>query len=402
MIPLVLLLVLPFNTLKIREKMAKFNIIFNRKKQTDNNGLSLIEISVFHEGKRKYKSTGFRVTEKQFDTKTQKVVNHPKATHINAAISQYITQLQQKEVELLSKMKPYTVGDIVSDDNDKIPTFLEFATKEANDKNTSYKSKNLYYKVIELLKDFAGMDFYFDKITLKFIRDFDKYLYSLNLHQNTVAKRHTIFKMFINAAIRDGYMEVHKNPYLNFQIKKIPSVRRALEAEQLAALETLEVPEGIEIMKDMFLFSCYTGLRYSDMINLKQKDIVRSGEGVYLNIRELKTKKLKQNIPLHVLFGGKAVAIIEKYYNKLRDNVFQTFTDQHINRCLKVIGMMLKLDFPLTFHCSRHTFGTMLAEKTQDPYLIKELMNHSDLKTSMIYIHSSKKRIENTLKNINW
>jgi len=81
----------------------------------------------------------------------------------------------------------YTVGDIISDDDNKIPTFLEFATKEANDKNTSYKSKNLYYKVIELLKDFAGKDFYYDKLTLKFIRDFDRYLYSLNLHQNTVA-----------------------------------------------------------------------------------------------------------------------------------------------------------------------------------------------------------------------
>jgi integrase len=208
--------------------------------------------------------------------------------------------------------------------------------------------------------------------------------------------------MFINAAIRDGYMETHHNPYLNFQIKKIPSVRRALEAEQLSALEVLEVPENLELIKDMFLFSCYTGLRYSDMISLKQKDIVRSGEGVYLNIRELKTKKLKQNIPLHVLFGGKAVSIIDKYFNKYRDTVFQNFTDQHINRCLKIIGMMLKLDFPLTFHCSRHTFGTMLAEKTQDPYLIKEMMNHSDLKTSMIYIHSSKKRIENTLKKVDW
>ena len=382
--------------------MAKINVIFNRKKQTDNQGLSLIEISVFHDGKRQYKSTGFRIAEKQWDAQKQRVTNHPKAAHINAVISQYISRLQQREVELLSKMKPYTVKDITDENAGRIPMFLEFAKKESDERNTCYKSKNLYHTVINNLYDFAGGDFHFEKINLKFVRDFDTYLYSLKIHQNTVAKRHQVFKMFINAAIRDGFLQIHQNPYINFQVKKIPSTRRALEREQLAELETLEVPDNIITVKEMFLFSCYTGLRFSDMISLRQSDIVRSGEGVYLNIRELKTKKLKQNIPLHILFGGKSVAIIDKYTSKYRDTVFPTLTDQHINRCLKIIGMLLKLDFPLTFHCSRHTFGTMLAEKTQDPYLIKELMNHSDLKTSMIYIHQSKTRIENSLKNVDW
>lgn len=382
--------------------MARINVIFNRKKQTDNQGLSLIEISVFHDGKRQYKSTGFRVAERQWDAKKQRVANHPKAAHINAAISQYVSALQQREVELLAKMKPYTVKDITDENAGRVPTFLDFANKEAVERNTCYKSKNLYRTVINNLDDFAGGDFHFEKINLKFVRDFDNYLYSLKIHQNTIVKRHQVFKMFINAAIRDGYMQVHQNPYLNFHAKKLPTVRRALEREQLAALEALEVPDTIQPVKDMFLFSCYTGLRYSDMIGVRQGDIVRSGEGVYLNIREQKTKKLKQNIPLHILFDGKAAAIIDKYASKYRDTVFPKLTDQHINRCLKIIGMLLKLDFPLTFHCSRHTFGTMLAEKTQDPYLIKELMNHSDLKTSMIYIHQSKTRIENSLKNVDW
>ncbi len=382
--------------------MAKFNVIFNRKKQSDKQGLSLIEISIFHEGKRQYKSTGFRISDNQWDAANQRVTNHPKAAHINAVISQYVSNLQQREVDLIAKMKPYTVADITDENAGHVPMFLEFANKESDERNTCYKSKNLYHTVINNLHDFAKGDFHFDKINLKFVRDFDKYLYSLNIHQNTVAKRHQVLRMFINAAIRDGYLQVHQNPYLSFQVKKIPSVRRALEREQLAALQTLNVPDNMITVKDMFLFSCYTGLRFSDMISLRQTDIVRSGDGVYLNIRELKTKKLKQNIPLHILFDGKAVNIIDKYVNKYRDKIFPTHTDQHINRCLKVIGMLLNLDFPLTFHCSRHTFGTMLAEKTQDPYLIKELMNHSDLKTSMIYIHSSKKRIENTLKNVDW
>ena len=382
--------------------MAKFNVIYNRKKQTDNKGLALIEISIFHDGKRKYKSTGFRILEKQWDGKNQRVINHPKATHINATLTQYIAQLQQNEVQLLTKMKPYTVADILAENGEKPPTFLEFAQKEAANRNTCYKSKNLYKTVINNLLDFVGDDFYCEKITLKFVRDFDNFLRTKKLHQNTIVKRHQVFKLFINAAIRDGLMEVHQNPYLNFTVKKLPSVRRALEREQLSELEKLNLPPQIEIVKDLFLFSCYTGLRYSDMASIEKSNIVRTNDGVYLNIREQKTNKLKQNIPLHILFNGKAVAVIDKYETKHRDKIFPTYTDQHLNRMLKVIGAMLRLDFPLTFHCSRHTFGTMLAEKTQDPYLIKELMNHSDLKTSMIYIHSSKKRIENSLKNVDW
>lgn len=247
--------------------MAKFNLIFNRKKKTDGTGLSLIEISVFHDGKRQYKSTGFRIAEKQWDAQKQRVTNHPKAAHINAVISQYISHLQQREVELLSKMKPYTVKDITDENAGRIPMFLEFANKESDERNTCCKSKKLYHTVINNLYDFAGGDFHFEKINLKFVRNFDTFLYSLKIHQNTVAKRHQVFKMFINAAIRDGFLQIHQNPYINFQVKKIPSTRRALEREQLAELETLEVPDNIIAVKEMFLFSCYTGLRFSDMIS---------------------------------------------------------------------------------------------------------------------------------------
>lgn len=382
--------------------MAKISIVFNRKKKTDSKGLALLEVSVFYAGKRKYKSTGFRIAEKQWDEKNGKVVKHPKAAQINAALTQYIARYQQREVDLLTKMQPYSINDILADADKDCPLFLDFAKKEAQERSACNKSKYLYSQVIDNLYEFAHGDFVFERINLKFLRDFDKYLVAKDLHQNTIAKRHQVFKMFINAAIRDGYMQVHENPYTRFNVKRLPTVRKALESEQLAALEVLDVPDAAKPVKDMFLFSCYTGLRYSDMIRVSKTDIVRSGDGVYLNMREQKTKKLKQNLPLHKLFGGKAVAIIDKYETKYKDFIFPSLTDQHINRMLKVVGMLLHLDFPLTFHCSRHTFGTMLAEKTQDPYLIKELMNHSELKTSMIYIHSSKTRIENALSKVDW
>jgi site-specific recombinase XerD len=77
-------------------------------------------------------------------------------------------------------------------------------------------------------------------------------------------------------------------------------------------------------------------------------------------------------------------------------------TNQNTNRILKVIMMLAKIDKNITFHLSRHTFGTNLAVATSDQFLIKELMGHADIKTSMIYIHTSQEQIKNKLKNTDW
>ncbi|NLF43356.1 MAG: tyrosine-type recombinase/integrase, partial [Bacteroidales bacterium] len=74
----------------------------------------------------------------------------------------------------------------------------------------------------------------------------------------------------------------------------------------------------------------------------------------------------------------------------------------HINRLLKILAQMSGVNARLTFHMARHTFGTFLAELTQNPYLIMDLMGHADIQTSMIYIHRSQERINKQLRNVNW
>jgi integrase len=94
--------------------------------------------------------------------------------------------------------------------------------------------------------------------------------------------------------------------------------------------------------------------------------------------------------------------ILNKYLPNATTTIFPTYTNQHTNRLLKVIAGIAKTPMRLTFHIGRHTFGSMMAEIIQNPYLIMDLMGHADIKTSMIYIHTSQERINRQLKGLNW
>ena len=107
-------------------------------------------------------------------------------------------------------------------------------------------------------------------------------------------------------------------------------------------------------------------------------------------------------LPIHLLFNGKAIKILQKYIDKSDPYIFPRITNQTTNRLLKVIQYFAGIQKTLTFHLARHTFGTLLAAYVKDPFIIKQLMGHADIQTSMIYIHTSNELIKEKLKNIEW
>ncbi|MCF6185619.1 MAG: site-specific integrase, partial [Bacteroidales bacterium] len=174
------------------------------------------------------------------------------------------------------------------------------------------------------------------------------------------------------------------------------------EVEAVSKIVFTDSTWHIEFIRDMFLFSCFTGLRFSDVQSLRNKNVTKEGEDYYIEIRMNKTQGIVK-LPISLLFNGKAVDIVKKYENKNPEEyLFPRISNQKANMKLKVISVIAKIDKNLTFHVSRHTFGTNLASATSDQFLIKELMGHTDIKTSMTYIHTSQEHIKNKLKNTNW
>lgn len=384
-------------------KQASIRVIYNRRHNLNAEGKANVELDVSFGGKRRYVPTGYAVKPSEFDEKQKRVKNHKYAPQINNKIDLQIREIRDREMELINSGNYYTIEELLSDKGDTENNFLDFARKDANRRPVTQHQKSAYNTLFRDLENFSGKYIPFDRLTIGFIKDFDLYLHNLTppLHQNTIAKRHVLMKSFVNAAIDEKLLEI--DPYLRFKSKRVETERFALTEQELAAFENLRCPDSTsELVKDLFLFGCYTGLRFEDIMELTTQSIVKTEDGkVFLHTRENKTQKLK-DIPLHKLFGGKSIAIVDKYANKYRSTLFPRVTNQHANRILKGFGYALHIEKPLSFHISRHTCGTIIAEKTGNPYAVKDLLNHSDIHTSMRYTHTAKNHLEKELDGIEW
>ena len=394
--------------------MAKICVkaVWNYKHRLDKDGKGAIHIYVSFCGEHRLLPTNFAVVEKDFDKKNESVKNLKNATEINARIRAMKNKIMERKDALDIKGDIYTIDELLTE-RKKQTDFIEFIREQARlkiNKRTGLKvgaaQQNAYTVLIADLQQFARKKrIPFSEITLDFIRKFHQYLQDTPradgkpLHINTIKHRHNILKSFILLAI-DAEL-ITKNPYAKFPIKGIPSRRVCLTAEELKRIEILTPLESAALAKDLFLFGCYTGLRFEDIMELTAADITREGDKVMLHTRENKTKKLK-TLPLHLLFDGKPIAIIDKYKTGNRDTLFPPTTDQSVNRILKSIAMGAGINKEITFHVSRHTFGTFMANQTKDPFLLKELMNHSDINTTMRYIHESESGIAAKLENVNF
>jgi len=247
----------------------------------------------------------------------------------------------------------------------------------------------------------------FQDINFELIQKLDNYIWSKEKvnSENTVHKNHKHIKLYINLAINKDL--ILKSPYNSFKLHTSPTLRIALEKEELEKIEKfkadfnlLSIVEDIEEVRDFFVFACYTGLRYSDLKQLHKQCFQQTEGGLILELKkQVKTEK-PLYLPLSVLFNGKPEMIIKPYLE--REGFFIKRNDTYLNKTLKLIAVSCGINKNLTLHVARHTFGTLLATITGDPFIIQDLMSHSDIKTSMNYIHLSRERKNETLKKVDW
>lgn len=227
---------------------------------------------------------------------------------------------------------------------------------------------------------------------------------------NTIVKFHRTLKKYFGFAIRDRFITV--NPYDGFvSNKRVHAKARAvLSEDELHRLEELDreqmakVDTRLILVLDMFLLSCYCGLRIGDCCSLKRDEIKSSPDGLVIDKITEKMDGKRVILPLRSLFNGKGEAIVQRYLKENADSemLFPYIPEPKINIRLKTIALLGGISQNLTFHVARHTCATLLAEKTGNPFLIMQILGHSDIKTSMIYIHNSYSATVNTLKNVRW
>ena len=134
---------------------------------------------------------------------------------------------------------------------------------------------------------------------------------------------------------------------------------------------------------DAFLFCCYTGLRYSDFIQLSNHNLINISNNYWLIYQSVKTQ-VEVRIPLYLLFHGKPVSILNKYIKNL-SYFFQLKDNSNINKILKKIALQANLQKSISFHTARHTNATLLIYNGADITTVQKILGHKSIKTTQIY-----------------
>lgn len=153
---------------------------------------------------------------------------------------------------------------------------------------------------------------------------------------------------------------------------------------------------GLKLTRNLFLFSCFTGLRYSDVMNLKKENIVENCSKIVLI-----TQKTKRKLEIPINRDAKLILMRYKYMTK-KDFIFPRRTNVSVNRDLKFIASISKIYKRVTFHTARHSFGSILAKKGVQPYFIMKLMGHTDIKMTSRYVNSDEQTLKEIMFNVNF
>lgn len=221
-----------------------------------------------------------------------------------------------------------------------------------------------------------------DEILLKsinhdFVSGFIQYLTEKKLKEGTKHTYLATFKCFLNQAVRDGYL--NGNVLNNIrQFKESEAKRTYLTEDELRML--VQTKCRIEEVKNAFLFSCLTGLRISDVRNLKWGDVAE--ENGYTRI----TFKQKKTHWQEYLDINKQAVLLMGERKKDEDYVFDLpYHSNKINYNLKLWAKKAGVSKHVTFHVARHTFATIMLSKGVDLYTVSKLVGHRDISTTQIY-----------------
>lgn len=221
-------------------------------------------------------------------------------------------------------------------------------------------------------------------VSYRYLQNFEAYLRRHGLCSSSITRFLSQLRTVINEAIRCGYID--KNPFSQYRMRHEAGERAHLTAEELrrfAALKPLR--PALRTVKDMYLFSVYTGLRHSDVVRVCPSNIATSADGKkFLQIRQQKTGGAL-NIPVSVLFNGAALDILDRYKPERSDKPYFKTADRAANVLLKELAAAAGIEKRLTFHTARHTCATLLLSMNVPHAIIQNVLGHASIKTTEIY-----------------
>ena len=377
----------------------RYRLVYNRKKHLNKQGTALVQVEASLNQRKIYFKTNIYIKPEHWDKRTSQVIGHPQANDLNSMLFEFVLYLQGIELALWKRGVPATLSllkDAMKKNRPINITFPIFAKEYVQHSDRRESTKENLFTTITVLQEFRpGLDF--KDITYTFLKDFEVYLREKGNGINTVAKHLRQLRTLVNEAINQGYIHADAYPFRKFKIKQEKGRHEFLTPDELKKLENLEVHDlKLRHVLDAFLFCCYVGLRFSDFCQLTPSNFIRVNGKRWLHFKSIKTG-IELRLPLHLLFEGKALAILDRYcitkFASLGSN-------SEVNKALSVITSMARIKKHVTYHCLRHTCATLLIHQGVPITTVQKLLGHTSVKTTEIYSEILSSTILRDLKAI--
>ena len=347
--------------------------------------MALVQAEALLNQRKVYFKTNIYLKPEHWDKQTSQVCNHPQANDLNTMLFEFILHLQAIELSLWKRGIPVTLSllkDAIRKDKPVNVTFPVFARIYVQESDRKRSTKENLLTTITVLQEFRpGLDF--KDITYTFLKEFEVHLKEKGNSVNTVAKHMRQLRTLVNEAINQGYIPSDAYPFRKFKIKQEKGRKEFLTPDELRKLENLQVSDKrLRHVLDAFLFCCYTGLRYSDFCQLTPENIIRVNGKRWLYFKSVKTD-VEIRLPLHLLFEGKALAVLERY--DIVTDFAKIGPNSEANKYLAQLAALARIRKHITYHTARHTCATLLVHQGVPITTVQKLLGHTSVRTTEVY-----------------
>lgn len=373
-------------------------IILSEYKKAD--GMRQVLLQAIIDRKRAKVNLGFYIHEDHFDSRRQCMkAKHPNAKEFDAEFFAAIAKANSiaSKYRLANKLlTPEEFRNEFVDPSDGMDLIKfirhELELKRSTISENTYKQHNTVLNRLRLFRKSIP----FKSISIELMQKFKTYLLKDCGNMNsTVEKLMKIVKQYISDARNKGITV--SDPFKVIKIKTFKSNRSALSMEEVKLMEEYYdsadcLPKHKKLLR-YFLFSCYTGVRISDISKIKWNNI----HGDLLIFTPTKTRHKQQDVTIPLR------PVDKKYLPPFTPGnvpIFDTFSDPKSNEYIKEVADILKIKKRVTYHTSRHTFGSLFADADGNIVALQKMMGHSDIKTTMGYVHTSAESLIKAKKKV--
>ncbi len=379
---------------------ANFSLLFFVRNTRMHNNKVPIYLRVTVNGKRAEISANRKVPVALWNSSAGKASGNTKEAHlINRYLNKIENEIYKCYQKLLDQNEPFTAKQIINiysgkkekhkmlleifqEHNDKVNRLIgqDFAAGTAERYRTAKMHVENYIK-----KEFKSHDLPVKDVDHKFISGFEYYLKTeRKCGHNSAIKYITNFKKIIRIAFANEWIK--RDPFLSWKGTLKIVDREFLTQEEIQVMLEKEINnDRLDLVKDIFIFCCYTGLAYADVKKLSENDIVIGIDGN----RWIKTNRTKTKIKSSIPILPTAEAILEKYSSHSdvsNKRILPVLSNQKMNAYLKEIADVCGIQKNLTFHLARHTFATTVTLSNGVPIeSVSKMLGHKNLQTTQHY-----------------